>query len=541
MGSGYPAVPSNEVFTPSVPPDNSGDYGETRHTAIDAYASDKETPIVQPPTAQQTQQPPSFGGGVGVLGGSGIFDPSALDRSIERLGSVGAPRGVPTPGQQLAPVGADLSGFDVEKGVDRERLISLYEHLNSPKLQSNVNAVNKRQEISLMLKADSEKRQAADELALKQQYSKDIERQQKLADFERQQQQEKVSSQMDDMNRIVEDIRNTKIDPGKKIRDNFGSVIAIGISQALASYLFAKEGRPQPDKTASLIEGIINRDIQQQEAAIESKKTALQSKTNILSQMRQQFGDKMVGMEAAKIAMRESFIAKLDEMSTQWKGTEKGDSARLLKDQLASTQAQAMLNLGMEFKKMDMEGTYKSGQLAATRQDMNARISALLAPKPKPSLPPGEFKPMAQAATIVKMLNRIDKIAKAANSKNMQVIRSFLPNVGSVAEAEDQLNIMVKNYKIMLSKASGEVGALSVFDIKEAGERMPSNYSTWATNKFKIDELKRLIAGGFVEHAEMLSDLYDIGGKATSAVSDAKELLSGLDYEETAPATSREK
>jgi hypothetical protein len=110
----------------------------------------------------------------------------------------------------------------------------------------------------------------------------------------------------------AEEAKAMRVDPNKFYHDRgtLGTILA-ALSVGAGAYASAMTGGR--NYALDIIENAIARDIDAQKSAIEGKRADVAEKRNLFQTMRQRFGDERQAEEAAKNAMRQSIVDKLED------------------------------------------------------------------------------------------------------------------------------------------------------------------------------------------------------------------------------------
>jgi len=141
-----------------------------------------------------------------------------------------------------------------------------------------------------------------------------------------QERQAYVDTEMGKVRDAVDQMKTSKIDPYRFYRHPDGSTnypksiaaaIAVGLG-ALGSSLPAQYGGTGgPNVALQIIDKAIDRDISAQRDDIANQRAGVGIQMNLLSQMRQQFGDERQAENAARVVMLETYKMKLEETAAQ--------------------------------------------------------------------------------------------------------------------------------------------------------------------------------------------------------------------------------
>lgn len=151
-------------------------------------------------------------------------------------------------------------------------------------------------------------------------------------EFER---QAEISKQEQDYQRISDDIiNNSKIDPNRMWQNmDTGNRIAAGLAIALGSIGGVMTGQGG-NAAMSVIDKAIDRDIDAQKSALENKRTALSAQGNMLSMMRQRFGDERQAEAAARAASYDLAAMRLRQIATKYQGQEIAAKAKFMEGKI---------------------------------------------------------------------------------------------------------------------------------------------------------------------------------------------------------------
>lgn len=127
-----------------------------------------------------------------------------------------------------------------------------------------------------------------------------------------------------------------------KDRRSMGQLAASAVAVALTSFSDAWTGRDTSTQVTDLIQRGIDRDLAEQQALIENKRTALAAKNTEIGQLREKFGDQIDTMKLARAMKLEQAAQEIEALKTQGMSAEEQAKADQAIYQLRLDRANAL-------------------------------------------------------------------------------------------------------------------------------------------------------------------------------------------------------
>ncbi len=185
--------------------------------------------------------------------------------------------------------------------------------------------------------------------------------------------QSKLEAQQAKIETAVSDYANTKIEPGnfwknKSTEDKIVSGIAIALS-ALGQGLQASAGVAAPNYALKIISDSIDRDIEAQKIAMQTKGDVVNAQRGIYADMRSRFNDEREAELAAQTVALNSAQLKLQSISAENKSATVQANAKLLYGQIEEKKQEKI----QELQKSALASPV--GQLSLRQQVLQGKVS----------------------------------------------------------------------------------------------------------------------------------------------------------------------
>jgi hypothetical protein len=203
-------------------------------------------------------------------------------------------------------------------------------------------------------KAEAESAGIQAEAGVREEQRKAYEKEQADTALREQDRQAHVDAEMAKVRDAVDQMKASKIDPYRFYRHPDGSTnypksiaaaIAVGLGALGASLPAQYGGTGGPNVALQIIDKAIDRDIQAQRDDIANQRAGVGIQMNLLSQMRQQYGDERQAESAARVVMLETFKMKLLETAAQSGSAKVEANAQVLIAQADQTEATVLSDM----------------------------------------------------------------------------------------------------------------------------------------------------------------------------------------------------
>jgi len=170
---------------------------------------------------------------------------------------------------------------------------------------------------------------AAEETAYREQLVQQQEQAQKEAEVNEQARREQLEAQAQKVEQAREEYVGSEIDSNRWWSSrSTGQKVLATLALALGTFGSARAGAP--NYTYDMLQGFINKDIEEQKVAIQLKKDNLNAVNGILADMQSRFKDERVAEQQARALITENMQAKLEAMMTSYKGKESVAEGQML-------------------------------------------------------------------------------------------------------------------------------------------------------------------------------------------------------------------
>jgi len=338
--------------------------------------------------------------------------------------------------------------------------------------------------------------------------------------------QQAISNQMMKYQATVDDVNNTKITPWAS-RASTGDKVGLVIAAMLAG--FGGGLAHDPGAGMRLVDGVLNRDLEQQKSDLASKQNTSNQSLNLLGIMRQNFGDEATAQAATRAAQYDVLQSQLNAKLAGLPDAAKANGMVMMSNLKAAQAAQLnTLQSGLTSQQLQAEtlkatlGMHKD-EINAANQNAQIAAQATVAKNAQPKeIPLDTIKDLSAKKSAV---NEAENIFADFKKNTIPILSHWTQHIpwsdsGDEAAAADEFAVRINK---VLNPGSTDPKDLE--DVKR--NYMPHVGELRSTTDEKLQKIKMLLLN---QHDQLITDLTNMG-YSTEGLKKSREIKSKSNFQ----------